>query len=128
MKEIVKFGLVMGILFCAAIGAASAQENLSEDYKEGFKDGFYEGAMLMVGGARELDYLAGLYYNLGGEPTEETTVVDNETMTWSDYYNQQATIYNDEKVPYINGIILQIFGSEDNRTELLLLPQVELIS
>ena len=118
----------MSVLFCGAIGAASAQEDVSEDYKQGYMDGFYEGAMLMVGGARELDYLAGLYYNLGGEPTEETTVVDNETMTWSDYYNQQATIYNEETVPYINGIILQIFGTEDNRTELLLLPQVDLIS
>ena len=128
MKGIVKFGLVMSVLFCGAIGAASAQEDVSEDYKQGYMDGFYEGAMLMVGGARELDYLAGLYYNLGGEPTEETTVVDNETMTWSDYYNQQATIYNEETVPYINGIILQIFGTEDNRTELLLLPEIDLIS
>lgn len=128
MKEIIKLGLVMGVLFCAAIGAASAQEEPSEDYKEGYKDGFYRGAMLLVQAVREADYLAGLYINLDGQPTDETIVVDNETMTWSDYYNQGATRFNQEAVPYVNGFVLEIFGADDNRTEQLLLSEVPLIS
>ena len=102
MKEIVKFGLVMGVLFCAAIGAASAQETYSEDYKEGF----YRGAILLVGAVMDADYLADVYYSLNGEPTDETIVVDNQTLTVSDYYNQQASLFNQDAIPYVNSIIM----------------------
>ena len=128
MKEIVKFGLVMGILFCAAIGVAIAQEEPSEDYKEGLKDGFYEGASLMVQGVSDYNFLMQFYSDLGGEPTNETAVVDNETVTLSDLYNQQVAIYMESERPFVNGRILEIFGTDDNRTELLLLPEVPLIS
>ena len=127
MKEIVKFGLVMGILFCAAIGAASAQEEPSEEYSEGYKDGFYTGAMVLVPAVLNADYLASLYYNLDGQPTNETAVFGNETMTWSDYYNQQATLFNQETVPGVNGFVLEVFGTDDNRTEQLLLSEIPLI-
>lgn len=123
MKEIVKFGLVMGVLFCAAVGAASAQE-YSEDYKEGF----YTGALLIVQAVMDADYLSDMYYSLNGQPTDETLVVDNETVTWSDYYNEEATFFNENAVPYVNGVILQIFGPDDNRTEQLSLTELPLIS
>lgn len=124
MKEIVKYGLVMGILLCGAIGAASAQEEYSEDYKEGF----YTGALLLVGAVMDADYLSDLYYSLDGQPTEDTLVVDNETITWSDYYNEEATYFNQEAIPYVNGFILQIFGPDDNRTGQLSLKELPLIT
>jgi hypothetical protein len=123
MKEIVKLGLVMGVLLCCAIGAASAQE-YSEDYKEGF----YSGALLLVQAVMDADYLSDVYYSLNGQPTDETLVVDNETMTWSDYYNEEATLFNENAVPYVNGVILQIFGPDDNRTEQLSLTELPLIT
>jgi len=115
---------VIGMLLCGAIGAASAQEEFSEDYKEGF----YNGALLLVGAVSDADYLSDMYYGLDGQPTDETIVVDNETMTWSDYYNQQATYFNQNAVPYVNGIILQIFGPDDERTEQLSLTELPLIT
>jgi hypothetical protein len=128
MKEIVKLGLVMGVLFCTAFGAASAQEELSEDYKEGYQDGFYTSAMLLIGANLQGASLADLYYSLNGEPTDETLTIENETMTWSDYYNHQAEVFNQEAVPEVNNFILQIFGHDDERTEQLLLPELPLIT
>jgi len=131
MKEIVKYGLVIGILLCGAIGAASAQE-FSEDYEEGYtdgyKDGFYEGQLLMLGANMQGASLASLYNDLEGKPTDDTLIFENETITWSDYYNGLATLFNQETVPYVNGVILQIFGPDDNRTEQLLLPELPTIS
>lgn len=124
MKEIIKLGLVMGVLFCAAIGAASAQEEYSEDYKEGF----YNGAVLLVRAVMDADYLANVYYSLGGEPTDETIVFDNQTLTVSDFYNQEATRFNQETIPLVNDIIVDIFGAEDNRSEQLMLTELPLIS
>jgi hypothetical protein len=123
MKEIVKYGLVIGMLLCGAIGVASAQE-YSDDYKEGF----YTGAALLIPAIMDANSLQDLYYNLGGMPTDETVVVDNETVTWSDYYNDEATYFNENAVPYVNGVILQIFGPDDNRTEQLSLTELPLIS
>jgi hypothetical protein len=123
MKEIVKFGLVIGVLLCAAIGTTSAQ-----DYSEDYKDGFYTGALLLVQAVTNADYLSDLYYNLNGQPTDETLVVDNETMTWSDYYNDEATYFNENAVPYVNGAISQIFGSDDERAEDLYLTELPLIT
>ena len=127
MKEILKFGLVMGVLLCAAIGVASAQETLSEDYKEGYKDGFYRGATTWFNTVIEYSDLANLYNQLGGQPTNETAVFDNETMTWSDFYNERATIFNEEIAPSVNSLIMEIYGPDDNRTELFLIPDLELI-
>ena len=128
MKEIMKLGLVMGVLFCTALGAASAQEELSEDYKAGFQEGFYTSAMLLIGANLQGASLADLYYSLNGEPTDETLTIENETMTWSDYYNRQAEIFNHQMAPEVNNFILQVFGPEDNRTEQLLLPELPIIS
>jgi len=127
MNEIVKYGLVMGILLCGAIGAASAQEEFSEDYKEGYKDGFYASAMILIGANFQAYNLAGLYDDLNGQPTDETLTIENETMTWSDYYNDQATIFNQETAT-VNEFVLQIFGPDDNRTEQLSLKELPLIS
>jgi len=128
MKEIIKLGLVMGVLFCAAIGAASAQEEFSEDYKEGYKDGFYMAMMYLCGANMQGSSLVSLYNDLEGKPTEETLVVENETMKWSDYYNELATQFNEETVINLNDMILQIYGPDDNRTQQLLLPELPLIS
>ena len=128
MKEIVIFGLVIGVLLCGAMGAASAQEELSEDYKEGYKDGFYDGGLSLMLAYMEGSDLEGIYNYLEGKPTDETIVFDNETMTLSDYYNEQATHFNEVTVVKINEFILQIFGPEDNRTEQLLLPELAIIS
>ncbi len=125
MKEIVKFGLVIGVLLCTAIGAASAQD---QEFSEDYKDGFYTGAALLIPAIMDANSLQDIYYNLGGKPTDETVVVDNETMTWSDYYNDEATYFNENAVPYVNGIILQIFGPDDNRTGQLSLTELPLIS
>jgi hypothetical protein len=128
MKGIVKFGLVIGVLLCGAVGAASAQEEFSEDYKEGYKDGFYMGLMYVCGANVQGSELIGLYNSLDGQPTDETVVVENETITWSDYYNEEATFFNQETVPAVNEVILQIFGPDDDRTEELLLPELPLIT
>jgi hypothetical protein len=128
MKGIVKLGLVMGVLFCTAFGAASAQEELSEDYKEGFKDGVYMGLINVCSANMQWANLAALYYELEGEPTDETLVVDNETITWSDYYNELATSFNQGAVTEVNNFVLQNFGPDDERTELLLIPELPIIS
>lgn len=127
MKEIIKFGLVIGVLLCVAIGAASAQE-YSEDYKEGYKDGFYMSMAYVCSANIQGSELVSIYNSLNGQPTDDTVVVDNETMTWSDYYNEEATIFNEETVPAVNDVIVQIFGTDDNRTELLLLPELPIIT
>jgi hypothetical protein len=119
MKEIVKFGLVIGVLLCAAIGAASAQE-FSEDYK----NGFYDSAMIVGQAYFTEGNLIDLYYGLGGE----STVVTAENQGIIDYYNNQSTQFNEELVPYVNGVINQIFGSDDNRTEDMYLGELPLIS
>ena len=128
MKEIAKLGLVMGVLLCAAIGAASAQEEPSEEYMEGYKAGFYEGGLALMMAYMDGSDLENLYNYMGGEPTTETIVYENETVTLSDYYNEQATYFNEVTANNLNSFILQIFGSEDDRTKQLLLPELKLIS
>ena len=125
MKKIVKFGLVIGVLLCAAIGAASAQD---QEFSEDYRDGFYTGALLLVQAVTNADYLSDIYYSLDGQPTDDTLVIDNETMTWSDYYNDEATYFNENAVPYVNGAILQIFGPDDERAEDLYLTELPLIA
>ncbi len=120
MKEIVKFGLVIGVLLCGAIGAASAQEEYSEDYK----NGFYESARIVGQAYFTEGNLIDLYYGLGGE----SAVVTAENQEIIDYYNNQSTQFNDELVPYVNGVIDQVFGPDDNRTEDLHLGKLPLIS
>jgi hypothetical protein len=124
MKGIVKFGLVIGVLLCGAVGVASAQEEFSEDYKEGF----YTGALLLVQAVMDADYLSDMYFSLDGQPTDETVVVDNETITWSDFYNEEATYFNENAVPQVNGFIEQVFGPDDERTEQLSLKELPLIT
>ena len=128
MKEIVKLGLVMSVLLCVAIGAASAQEEPSEEYMEGYKAGFYEGGLALMMAYMDGSDLENLYNYMGGEPTTETIVYENETVTLSDYYNEQATYFNEVTANNLNSFILQIFGSEDDRTKQLLLPELKLIS
>lgn len=128
MKEIMKLGLVMGVLLCTTLGAASAQEELSEDYREGFKDGIYMGLINICTANIQWAELAALYNQLEGEPTDATLVIDNQTITWSDYYNELATSFNREAVTEVNNFILQIYGSDDERTEMLLMPELPIIS
>ncbi len=119
MKEIVKYGLVMGILLCGAIGAASAQE-FSEDYKAGF----YDAAMIVGQATFTYGNLVDLYYGLGGESVVLTA--DNQEII--EYYNNQTTQFNEQLVPYVNGVIDQVFGPDDNRTEDMYLGELPLIS
>jgi hypothetical protein len=123
MKEIVKFGLVIGVLLCAAIGTTSAQ-----DYSEDYKTGFYSGAALLIPAIMDARDLSDLYYNLNGQPTDETLVVDNETVTWSDYYNAGATYFNENELPQVNDFIMQVFGPDDDRTGQLSLTELPLIT
>ncbi len=117
MKEIVKFGLVIGMLLCGAIGAASAQDEYSDDYKNGFFD-----AAVLVGQATGMGgSLEQLYMALGGQSTPETAEIVSD-------YNNQTTIFNQQVVPYVNSVIDQIFGPDDNRTEDLYLIELPLIS
>ena len=117
MKEIIKLGLVIGALFCAAICAASAQEEYSEDYKNGFYD-----AAVIVGQATGMGgSLEQLYNALGGEATPETADI-------VEYYNNQTTLFNQQVIPYVNGIIDQVFGPEDNRSADLYLVELPFIS
>lgn len=120
MKEIMKLGLVMGVLFCTALGAASAQEEFSEDYKAGF----YDAAMIIGQATFEYGTLADLYFSLGGE----STVLTPENQEIVDYYNNQSTQFNQERVPFVNSVIDQIFGPNDNRTGDLYMPQLPIIS
>jgi len=120
MNEIVKYGLVMGILLCGAIGAASAQDEFSEDYKEGF----YAAAMIVGQATFTYGNLVDLYYGLGGESVVLTA--DNQDIV--EYYNNQTTQFNEQLVPYVNGVIDQVFGSDDNRTEDMYLGERPLIS
>jgi predicted dithiol-disulfide oxidoreductase (DUF899 family) len=120
MKEIVKLGLVMGFLLCAGIGASSALDEFSEDYKAGFYD-----AAIIVGQATfTYGNLFDLYYGLGGESTVLTA--DNEEIV--EYYNNQTTQFNQQLVPYVNSVIDQVFGPDDNRTEDLYIGELPLIS
>ncbi|KQC15741.1 MAG: hypothetical protein APR56_12540 [Methanosaeta sp. SDB] len=120
MKEIVKFGLVMGVLLCGAIGAASAQEEFTEDYK----NGFYDAAMIVGQATFTQGNLVDLYYGLGGESAVATA--DNEEIV--EFYNNQTAQFNEQLVPYVNGIIDQIFGPDDDRTEDMYLGELPLIS
>ena len=128
MKEIMKLELVMGVLLCTTLGAASAQEELSEDYKKGFQEGFFAGAMVLIDPWLQGSYLSGLYETMDGKPSDEIVVIENETMTLSDYYNAQATLFNQQKVPEVNNFILDVFGPDDERIEYLLLPELPIIS
>lgn len=120
MKGIVKFGLVIGVLLCGAVGAASAQEEFSEDYKMGF----YEGAIIIGSATFTQGNLVDLYYGLGGESTVVTA--DNEEMI--EFYNNQSAQFNQQTVAYVNDIIDQVFGPDDNRTEDLYLAELPLIT
>ena len=120
MKEIVKFGLVMGVLLCGAIGAASAQEELSEDYKAGF----YDAAINIGSATMEYGRLIQLYMDLGGETAEVTA----ETEDIVEYYNNWTTEFNEQVIPNFNYFIDQTFGPDDNRTENLYLGELPLIS
>lgn len=119
MKEIVKFGLVIGVLLCSAIGTASAQE-----YSDDYKAGFYDAAMIVGQATFTYGNLVDLYYSLGGESAILTA--DNQDIV--EYYNNQTTQFNEQLVPYVNGVIDQVFGSNDNRTEDMYLGELPLIS
>lgn len=121
MKEIAKFGLVMGVLLCATIGAASAQD---QEYSEDYKTGFYESAMIVGQAYFTQGNLIDLYYGLGGESAVVTA--DNQEII--DYYNNQSTQFNEQLVPYVNGVINQIFGTDDNRTEDMYIGELPLIT
>ena len=109
----------MGVLVCTALGAATAQEDLSEDYKAGF----YDGAMLLGQAAFAYGNLIDLYYGLGGE----SAVMTPENQELVEFYNNQSTQFNQQMVPHVNSIIDLIFGSNDNRTEDLRISELPLI-
>ncbi|HII07174.1 MAG TPA: hypothetical protein HA349_07665 [Methanotrichaceae archaeon] len=119
MKEIVKLGLVIGMLLCGAVGATSAQE-FSEDYK----NGFYDAAIIIGQATFTYGNLADLYFGLGGDSTELTP--ENKDIV--DYYNNETSQFNQQMVPYVNDVIDQVFGPDDNRTEDLYLVELPLIS
>jgi predicted dithiol-disulfide oxidoreductase (DUF899 family) len=121
MKEIVKFGLVIGVLLCSAIGAASAQD---QEFSEEYKAGFYDAAINVGTVTMEYGRLMQLYIDLGGESAEVTA--ENEDII--EYYNNWTTQFNEQLVPNFNDFIDQTFGPEDNRTEDLYLGEMPLIA
>jgi hypothetical protein len=62
-----------------------------------------------------------LYNALGGESTPETADIVS-------YYNNQTAQFNEQVVPYVNDVIDQVFGPDDNRTEDLYLTELPLIT
>ncbi len=81
----------MGVLFCAAIGAASAQE----EYSRGLQERLLRCRSDRRPGNRHGRKPGAAYNALGGEATPETADI-------VEYYNNQTTIFNDQVVPYVN--------------------------
>ena len=111
---------MIGVLLCAAIGAASAQEEFSEEYKAGF----YDAAINVGSVTMEYGRLMQLYIDLGGESAVETP----ENQDIIEYYNNWTTQFNEQLVPNFNDFIDQTFGPDDNRTENLYLSEMPFIS
>jgi len=115
MNKIICGGLVIALLMTGVMSVATAEE-----YSDEYKDGFYNGAVLL-GQARALGgNLYSLYMSLGGQFTEE----NEEIVT---YYNEEATMFNENVVPYINNELITIFGEDDNRTAQLGMVELPLI-
>ncbi len=114
MNGIFKCGLVAALLICGAMSVAIGDDEVT--YSEDYKDGFYVAGSLLgtangIGGS-----LFNLYQSLGGTSTPETVEIVG-------YYNNQSQMFNEQTVPYVNSIIFQIFGPDDNRTEDLYLGE-----
>ncbi|MDF0590819.1 hypothetical protein [Candidatus Methanocrinis natronophilus] len=110
----------MGVLLCTTLGAASAQEEFTEDYKAGF----YDAAIIIGQASFAYGNLVDLYYGLGGE----SVVLTPENQEVVEFYNNQSTQFNQQMVPYVNGVIFQIFGQDDERAEDLYMPELPIIS
>jgi hypothetical protein len=88
----------------------------SKDYKSGFYDAtVIVGQAIGMGGSLEQ-----LYNALGGKSTPETANI-------VEYYNEQTNQFNDQVVPYVNGVIDQIFDDNDSRSRNLYLVKLHLI-
>ncbi|MEA2046026.1 MAG: hypothetical protein U9N48_05850 [Euryarchaeota archaeon] len=124
MNRIVQCGLVAGLLIFGAMSVGSAADEnapvFSDDYRQGFYDaGYYLGQANAIGGS-----LAQFYFALGGE--EAAITEENKEMV--DYYNNETRAFNQEVVPFVNGMIVQIFGDDDNVTSVISLAKLPLIS
>ena len=104
-----------------SVAVGEDEVTYSEDYNDGFKDGFYQGAVVFVQANSRMVDLYYFHRDLGGVLTEENAEYVAE-------YNNQTTEFNQVWVPNINGMVLEIFGPDDNRSQDLLLPELPLIS
>ena len=132
MNRIVQCGLVAGLLIFGAMSVGSAADEsvptVSEDYiagyQTGYQDGFYEGAVLLGSAYVHGSYLQdeyNYYMALSDEEKEK-----NQDLVSS--YNDQSADFNQNVVLYVNDIIVQVFGADDNRTLALSLRELPLIS
>jgi len=110
MNGIFKCGLVAALLICGAMSVAVGEDEVT--YSEDFKDGFYQGAMVFGQVNNRVVTLYHYYMNLGG-------VLTDENAEYVADYNNQTTEFNQAWVPDINDLVSEIFGSDDNRTEML---------
>jgi len=128
MNRIVQCGLVAGLLIFGAMSVGSAaDENVSvfsDDYKAGYLNGFYDAGYYLRPAYTEAGTLLQVYFMLGGEET----VITEANKDAIDYYNNETRGFNQEVVPYVNGMIVQIFGEDDNVTSVLSLRELPSIS
>jgi hypothetical protein len=130
MNKLLYCGLVIGLLMCGAVlsgvcaaqdatsaGDASAAEEaeVSEDFAQGYYQGFYDAAMAYS----NWFYLGASYNSLSGEESPDEEQIN--------LYNENAEMFNQQTVPFVKNVIVQMFGEEDNRTQYLLLPELPLI-
>jgi len=123
MNKVVTFGLAAVLLMCGAIGLVSAADETTDEtteLSEDYKDGFYEGAKILGQASFTVGSLYDLYLSLGG-------VSSPETAEYVEIYNNGSANFNEQIVPYVNNVVYQTFGPDDNRTEDLYLGVLPLI-
>jgi len=128
MNRIVQCGLVAGLLIFGAMCVGSAADEdaptVSDDYIVGFQDGFYQGAQLLGTVYVQGSFLLEEYNRYMALSDEEK----EKNQEFVSYYNNQSTDFNQNLIPYVNDIIVQVFGIDDNRTSELSMPSLPSIS
>ncbi len=124
MNRIVQCGLVAGLLIFGAMSMGGAADEdapvFSDDYKAGYLNGFYDAGNYLRPAYTGAGSLLQIYFALGGE--EAVITEANKEMV--DYYNNETRGFNQEVVPFVNDMIVQIFGDDENVTSVLSLTEL----
>jgi len=124
MNRIVQCGLVAGLLIFGAMSVGSAADEsvptVSDDYKAGYLNGFYDAWYYLGQAYMTAGSLSQLYFMLGGEEI----VITEANKDAIDYYNNETRGFNQEIVPFVNDMIAQIFGDDENVTSALSLTEL----